>query len=157
MAETIDGLKERRAWLLKQVELTDRAIEKLLQRSARPPRQTPQELPGLPPPPLRAMSVHEENYAEFQKTRRAVFERIGVAFVDDEPNPPAFINMAMKRIREACASDEELFRLFDAFCSEQWGARCTPPYPFRALASDKIWKRVLTELHGFKPILGVVQ
>jgi len=151
MPDTVEGLKERRAWLLRQVELTNREIEKLLKKAARPPRPTPQELPGVPPAASRKPSVHEENYAEFQNSRRKRLEHLGVAAVDDEPMQAAFINVIMKRIRDACGgdaderADDRLWLLFDAYLLEAWAAKLTPPYPFRAFAAEKTWRRLLDE------------
>lgn len=160
--ETTEGLKQRRAWLLKQVELTDRALEKLLQK-AHAPRPTPQDLPGVPPAPPkppRQLSVHEENHQEFQNARRARFQSLGIDFVADEVNTPAFVVVTMKRLRDACSDDDELFALFDAYLSLPWPAnppRGLPPgaafspYSFRTMASANTWRPLLDELHAAKP------
>lgn len=160
MAETIEGLRERRAWLLKQVEATDRAIDKLQNAAldsafkklaGRPPRPTPQELPGVPPappPPPRKPSVHEENFAEYQKTREGRLARLGVPPVPDRQYTLAFINVTMKRIRDACHDDDELFAIFTAFVAETYPAKMDPPYPFECLASQKVWPKLLQQVRA---------
>lgn len=156
MPETIDGLKERRAWLLKQVELTDRAIEKLLEKAhaPRPPKPTPQELPGVPPAPPkppRQPSEHEVNHGEFQAARRERFEKLGVDYVPDEPNTAAFIVVTMKRLRDACRDDDELWALVDAFMGDRWAASLTPPFPLKALGHPKVHGRLFEELRVASP------
>lgn len=165
MPETIEGLKERRAWLLKQVELCDRALEKKYaeKNSPRPPKPTPQQLPGVPAPPPkppRQPSVHEENHEEFQAARRARFKSLGIEYVPDEQNTPAFIVVTMKRLRDACCDDDELFELFDRYLSLEWPAnppRSLPPgapfapYSFRTMASANTWRPLLDEIHASKP------
>jgi hypothetical protein len=156
MADTIEGLKERRGWLLKQVELTDRAIEKLMEKAhaPRPPKPMPQELPGVPPAPAsppRTPSVHEENHVEFQAARRERFAQLGIDYVPDEQNTVAFVVVTMKRLRDACRDDDELFALIDAFCRDSWAAGCTPPYPLKALGAKVVFGRLLEELRGATP------
>lgn len=165
MAETIEELKARKAWLQRQVDLTDRAIEKLLQKGSapRPPKPTPQQLPGVPPAPPkppRQPSVHEENHEEFQKARRERFASLGIDFVPDEANTAAFIVVTLKRLRDACANDDELFELFDRYLGLSWPAnppRNLPPgaafapYSLRTLASVNTWRPLLDEIRASKP------
>jgi hypothetical protein len=153
MAETIEGLKERRAWLLRQVEVTDRAIEKLLQKANAPraPKPVARELPGVPPappPPPRKLSEHEENHIEYQTSRRRRLERLGVDYVPDEENTAAFIVITMKRLRDACRDDDELFAVFDAWLHDSWGASLKPPFPLRALGSEKVLRRLLDQVRA---------
>lgn len=163
MTETTEGLKQRRAWLLRQVELTNRALEKLLEKAHAPPRPTPGELPGVPPAPPkppRQPSVHEENHEEFQNSRRARFTSLGIDFVPDEANTQAFIIVTMKRLREACSDDDELFELFDRYLALPWPAnppRTLPagapfsPYSLRTLASNNTWRPLLDEIRASRP------
>lgn len=156
MPETIEGLKERKAWLLKQVELTDRAIEKLREKQfqqARAPRPTPQDLPGLPPAPPkeRKPNVHFERHEDFQAMRAKRLDQLGVEFVADEPNEPAFIAATMQRLRRECTTDEELLDLMNAYLASASPSRYTPPFPLRGLASEKWWRPLLEQIRASAP------
>lgn len=125
---------------------TAKSPSKAATKTAKQKKQA--ELPGMPPKPPRAPSVHEENHAEFQTSRRKRLERLGVEYVPDEQNTPAFVVVSMKRLRDHCCDDDELFALFDLFLNEPWAARCSPPFPLRALAAEKTWRRLLGQLRG---------
>lgn len=147
---TLTSLKKKRTRLTEQLAETEREIAAL---EAVP---TQGDLAGIPlsPPVARKPSVHEENFAEFQGTRRTRLERLGVDYVPDERLQPAFVNARLKHIRDACRDDDELFALFTRYVAEDYWARCTPPFPFTAFAADKTWKRLLAEQRGEPPPAG---
>lgn len=140
---TVDGLRKRLTRLKQQVSEVEAEISAL----EGVPKQV--TLPGLAlPAPARTRSVHEENYDQFQATRREKFTRLGVAFVPDKRHAPMYINVALKAVRDACENDAELFSIFDAYMAEDYPARFDPPYPFSALASQKVWPPLLDRLRG---------
>lgn len=125
------------------------------------------ELPGVPPPPPpppkppREPSEHEVNYGEFQTARRERFEKLGIEFVDDYPYTPAFVAGVMKRLRDECRDDDELFALFDAYLRLDWPAdppRNWPagetfaPHALRTLRSKNVYPPLLAELRAHAPI-----
>lgn len=101
------------------------------------------DLPGMPAVRAepRQLTENEEAHLEFLATRKGRLERLGVPFVDDERNEPAFIAARLSRIRREVGGDENLFHLMSVYMAEDWPARCTPPFPFRAFVADKTWKR----------------
>ena len=148
---TVDGLRQRREWLKQELAKVEREIDKRM--GTGPAEQQPmQGMPAPAPPPApgpRKPSVHEENHREFQDSRRVALVNANAPFEPDEANTVAYINVTMKRVRDACSSDEELFALFALFFKQEtWAAKATPPYPWRALATDKVWKRLLSQLRG---------
>lgn len=154
MAETVEELKARKAWLLRQVDACDRAIEKLLTKAAPPPRSpkpTAQDLPGVPPKPPRQPNDHEVNHGEFQAARKERFARLGIDYVPDEPNTAAFVVVTMKRLRDACRDDDELWALIDAYVHDRWAASLTPPFPLKALGSQKTYGRLLEQIRPNDP------
>jgi hypothetical protein len=141
MRWTTQGLRERVSWLEEELRAAHKELARLEEAERRrKPKQEP--LPGVPQK-QRQRSVHEENFAEFQASRRSKLDRLGVPFVEDERNEPAFVVARLKEIRDACSSDAELFELFRLFFADSWAARCTPPYPFRAFAAEKVWTKLL--------------
>ena len=148
MAETVEELKARKAWLLAQVKVCDKAIEKLHAKALRDARPAALELPGVPPKPPRKVSENEERHADFQTMRATKLKQLGVEFVEDETNEPAFIAVTMKKLRAACGNDDQLLELFNAYLASPAPARYTPPYPLRALAADKWWRPLLETLRA---------
>jgi hypothetical protein len=162
VAETIEGLRERRAWLLRQVELTDRSIEKLMQKQNAPrtPKPEARELPGVPPPPPPSPpkpNIHLENHAEFQTARRERLQKLGVEYVPDEPNTAAFVVVTMKKLRDQCTDDDELWRLIDAYLRLDWPAnpprdwpagKAYSPYPLRILGGPNVFQKLLAEIRA---------
>lgn len=105
------------------------------------------EIPGMPPAPPpapRALSRQQTAEVDYQRTRRIVMvEEEGLDFVEDEKHGPAFINVALKKILDACeplardgASGWE--RLLDLWFKQPWAAKMDPPFPFSAFASDSV-------------------
>lgn len=157
---SIEELKARKAWLLRVIAQIDRELEKRLRESGAPPKPRPQSLPGIPAHQRQA-SESEEDFAEFQATRAGKFKRLGVPLVPDRMRTgveysPAFINTALKRLRETIAgvhSDPvaaraELWLTFTAFFSEDYPARYNPPYPFEAFVSPKVFPKLLDRVRA---------
>jgi len=146
---TIAGLKERRDWLKKELAKAEKEIEQRMGGG----KLEQVDLPGVPvPEPVpRKKSANEAHHDEFQNSRRTRLERLGVPFVDDKPNAIAFVNASLSRIRAACADDEELWLLFDAYFAEPKPAQYDPPYPFNAFASEKWWKYLLEQVVRGQP------
>lgn len=141
---TIDTLRKRRARLATELEQLDLEIAAL----TNVPRQV-ELLPFTPPvSPPRVVSKHEERYGEFLESRRLRLQALGVEPVADESHHPAFINATVVKMRAAVESDEELFQLFDLFLAEPFWARAGPPFPFRALASEKVWGKLVEKVRG---------
>lgn len=159
MTDTLEGLKERKDWLLKQLKLTDAAIEKAVKKAAAP-TWSPQALPGMPPAPpkpAREPNRYEVDHGEFQAARRERLTKpieqggLGVEFVPDDPNTAAFIVITMKRLRDACSDDDELFKLIDSYMHDRWASSLTPPFPLNALGAKTIYTRLLEEIREARP------
>lgn len=141
MAETIEGLKERRAWLLKQVEVTDRALEKLLSKAnpPRPVRPVPQELPGVPPAPPsppREKSRQLLAYDFFDQRRR---KRMGELYAPEAKLPSAvWITVVFTAIFKEVDESERVVELIDLYFAEEWPGKLTEPFCFAAFA--KHWR-----------------
>ena len=137
---------------------SDGDVVKKRSKVKKPPAQ--QALPEIPPPPMpeRAKSRQEESYDRYQVNRHFQLVKIlGVDLVEDEPLGPAVINTALgqilketDRLREKYPDAETMLpldeQLFDKWFLNPWGAGRAPPFPFRAFASEKVWKRHLEEL-----------
>lgn len=96
---TLDGLRERRSWLLKQVQICEAEIERA-ERAA--PHQ--QGLPGVPAPTPaqrgRKVSESEQWWENLELNRLAFSERKGLG-LKPEPRPPAAaINTILARAIE---------------------------------------------------------
>lgn len=102
--------------------------------------------PPPPPPPARAKSFGESCAEEFQAVRKDKFGELGIPFEPDEDLSPGFVMTAMKRLRSNCESDEEVFEVFDAFLEQPWAANYKPPFPLKALASDKVYPKLIASL-----------
>lgn len=105
-------------------------------------------MPAIPPSPPRAKSRQEQLYAAFCETRRDVLElTLDTVFVPDDSHGPAFINVAIGKMLAACNdSPVVLTDLMEFFFVDPWAAGLTPPFPFKAFASDKIWPRLLEKM-----------
>lgn len=136
---TLERLKKKRTRLLAELDQAEREIAAL---SAVPAQVS---IPGLAPVPAeRKLSVYEEDHAEFMASRLSRLKKLNVDPVPDVPQQPAFINTRMRALREACGDDDGvLFAVFDAFLNSDWAAGLTPPFPFRALASEKVFSRLI--------------
>lgn len=131
-------------------------------------------LPGVPealPPPPRAPSRAEVLYARWQEARDLRCVELGIRPTPpDEMRSPAFVNATIGRwlalwpdlgpscvIEGLTAAEGRVVLLFDAYLEQVWPASCvarvagkdtaTPqPYPFSALASEKVWRKLVLEL-----------
>lgn len=151
---SIEELKARKAWLLRVIAQIDRELEKRLLESAQPPKPKPQSLPGIPAH-RRQPSESEEDFAEFQATREGKFKRLGVPLVPDRMRngneySPAYINAMLKRLREQCRDRHELWLCFSAFFAEDYPARYSPPYPFEAFVSPKVFPKLLERVRAVR-------
>lgn len=107
----------------------------------------PTQAPLLPDaaataPLPRALSQQQHDLEEFEDARRTRIEEIGaVEHIEDDKHHPLFVNVVMKKIRDACGGDtDRTWAVFDSFLAEQWPAKYEPPYGFKYLANEKTWR-----------------
>lgn len=106
------------------------------------------DFPGIPShvQPPREPTVFERMGSVFQASRKKKLEDLGIAFVPDERNEPAFYVVTFKRILAAGGGEPaRVFEAIDSFFAEDWPAAKAPPYPFRIFAAEKVWRRMLEE------------
>lgn len=107
-------------------------------------------LPGVPEAPKllpapRRQSDAEIDYEYFESRRKKRLEELG-GFVEDKRPAVPFINAALKKIREACESEDELWDLMQEYFSREYPAKYEPPFPFEAFCSAKVWPKLLAEM-----------
>lgn len=142
----------REAVLRDRVEWLERELKKarrLLDAYAKPTQQSLPGAPAVPGPTPRALSQQQEDLEEFEDSRRTRLEEIGVNAAEllDEKHHPVFVNVTMKKVRDACDDDDALLAaVFDRYFNEQWPARYDPPYNFRTFASEKVWPKIVEQV-----------
>lgn len=142
MAETIRTLQRRRAWLMEQVEETDRALEKLGAKARKPVQP---ELPAIPPKPPPEPSKEILAYRLFCARRERHFRDLQVDLVPEaKPISAAWITVTFQSMYRAVNDeDERIFELIDLFFEQDWPAKFDVPYCFAAFASEKVWRKQL--------------
>lgn len=146
-------LRDRVEWLEKELKKARRALDAY----AKPTQQSLPGAPSSPAPTPRALSQQQEDLEEFDDSRRTRLAEIGVnpAELLDEKHHPVFVNVAMKKVRDACGDDDDLLcAVFDHYFSEQWPARYDPPYNFRAFASEKVWPKIVEQVKAQRAKAG---
>lgn len=108
----------------------------------------PKRLPAGDPPKPKAVSEWVTHFEEFQATRAARFQSLGLELVPDEPANFVLVTAALKRIRAKCHDDDELWELFSAYMRADAPASYEPPYKFKAFTSDKWWANLLAAHRG---------
>lgn len=124
-----------------------------------------EELPGTPPKPERALSLQQEAFKQYQIERRHVIEvENGAVFTEDLPTDRdgkptghpysiPFINNSLAPILKACAplavgEDTGWSRLLHLWWDDAWASSRPTPFPFQALASEKVYKGFIDRLTG---------
>lgn len=139
-----------RAVTIRSEEIREEEIRSDQKKTSAAPVQV--ELPEIPPaqpppsPSPRAKSFGESCAEEFHAVRKDKFDELGITFEPDESNSYGFVMTAMKRLRSSCESDEEVFEVIDAFFDQPWAANYKPPFPMKALASDKVYPKLIASL-----------
>jgi len=137
-------------------------------KAKRKPKQA--ELPDVvPPPPPREPSRAEVLHRRFLEMRQEHLEVLGVEVAADEVLTPAYVNSVFRKWVDLFGPDAYLpkgaeqldyrtgaeyccSRLFELYFEEQWPAGCTSgrdgtgepqPWPFRVLASEKVWRKLV--------------
>lgn len=141
-------------------------------RSKKPKAQA--ELPEIiPPAPPREPSRGEVLFEKFGDHRQEHLEELGSEPTPDASYAPAYVNKVFKTWFELWAdvpfnekwlaagittgAEVRCIALFEAYFGLDWPAKCvarvdgkntdTPqPYPFSALASEKVWRPLVAEL-----------
>lgn len=144
MSDTVEELEVQLSWLKKQVARTKERIAKL-KAERKPLRPAQRDLAGMPAaePKRRMQTVHEIFYESFQAHRT---EKLGPNFTPDEPVHPAYINVALKKMRAACESDDEQVTLLLEFFKNDHWAKKEIPYPFGAFAAPTVWEKLLRSI-----------
>lgn len=137
-------LQARIQWLESELK---KARARLIRIQARA-EPTQELIPGLPAPTTkpRELSIQEDYYRYFVEKRAAKFSSIGTPFEADEEQPPAFIQVAFKRIDSECGDSDVVCDLINAYLDEVYPANYSPPWPFRAFASNKVWPKLLKQM-----------
>ena len=114
-----------------------------------------QSLEGITPPaPAREPSPGFVMWSGYQQLRKARLEQLEAPVTADEV--PNLAHLAALRLKWIAFFGEEhastlIVELFNDWLSDTWGAGLLPAYPFRALASEKVWKaraeKLLNEAH----------
>ena len=122
-----------------------------------------QQLPGIPQPEPRERkrSLGERLHEHLQIERRLAFSAHGAPFEPDKPATVVLINTwaaqwvpAMLQARfgpdDMGLSEDEVFGVGAEALgwwveNSNWGAQCSPPWPFNAYASRKVWEPALQD------------
>jgi hypothetical protein len=99
-------------------------------------------------------SFQQNAYDHFQRQREARLEELSFDQVPDEQLGPATINARLKPLLDALGGERhpDVEGRFSAVVSKYLDrpqtAEATPPYPFRILATPKVWQPIVEQVLG---------